>query len=393
MSFQFWYRSLEIFGASQRVRLLFNRSMFRNCSDSDIFLGYKFRISPFPPPSLPWLHDFVISLILNLTPVYLPLATIGNVLSIAVFRRSNMTFISNGFILIAFTDLLVLYIYMLPLYLNFGRYIDSCRVLIFFMNIWIQKCFLTFGHWLLVLVSIEQSVVIFRSKNRKISGCRICCLYISLMIFTSFINLPYFFMGLLHDPVLVRFYNFMNTFDSILTGAVPFVIMFGVDITILTKMCARKRSKQKRRKRKKRDRENEEGKLSTNDIKTNEENNGELDERKRKNVKDAHGHETADHSRTFEGAIVIMALNVAAIFFDIPNSAANFLRANNNDIINATLLLIFTRHTFNFLFYFSSFYFRQEFLKLLCCCRYHSLSRNSPLKTTPLQTITGRLSV
>lgn len=371
--------------------------MSPNCTNSDIFFGYKIRILPSPPPPLPWLHYLMMTLYLNLTPLYLPVATIGNALSIAVFRRPAMSSISNGFILIALTDVLVLYICMLELFFHLKGYMNHCKLLFIFMNIWIRKSFLMFDHWLLVLVSIEQTIAVFRPKKErsklKISGGKICCLYMSLLIFTFFINLPYFFMILLYDPILIKFYNFMNNFDKILTGPVPLMIMFLLDIVIQVKICLKKRRKVRMRKRREGFNQKLGIGLPVSDSETRKENR-EIEKSETIKREDAvYDHESVNHFRVFEGTILILALNIAAILFDTPYSVATFLKTSNSDIVNATILLIFTRHVLNFSFYFFCFRFRQEFSRLLCCCRQHPSAIALPLKTTPLQTVTGRLGI
>lgn len=173
--------------------------MSPNCTNSDIFFGYKFRILPSPPPPLPWLHYLMMTLYLNLTPLYLPVATIGNALSIAVFRRPTMSSISNGFILIALTDVLVLYICMLELFFHLKGYMNHCKLLFIFMNIWIRKSFLMFDHWLLVLVSIEQTMAVFRPKKERAK-------YL-LVRFAVYICLCWFSLSSLISPTFSWFYS------------------------------------------------------------------------------------------------------------------------------------------------------------------------------------------
>ena len=385
-----------------------------SCNGSLPFFGFSMKWRPFPQSPPLWLHDLVEDLFLYLTPVYLVVGTLGNILSVIVFLRPAMKSLAcrSRFILISIMDIIILYGCMFVTFLDFGNFLGFCDLEFVFMNVWIQSSLIMTDSWILVLVTLERTLAIFRplstwtsNENRKRCCSWINSTFIALPFICSFLCLPYLFRPIIEATILFRFYGIVSLINTFLSTAVPFVLILCLDMAILIKLYGsplsgfKKENKnnkyitRKRRlalKKKVRSRPD-----SNNGADTDEEEVTKSKSAKKKKGKAGNSHVTASRKsarfRALQSIKIMLAVDTIAVLLNIPMILLVFLRTTNMSLVYAARFSVYTRHAINFFFYFISSQFRCETMTVLS--RHFRRPVQSGVSTTSLSTVTSRVNM
>lgn len=385
------------------------------CNGSLPFFGYSMIWRPFPVGSPVWLHYLVIDLFLYLTPVYLVVGTLGNLLSITVFLRPAMSTLASRsrFILISIMDVIILYGCMFVVFLDFGNFHRFCDLQFVYINIWIQSSLMMMDVWILALVTLERTLAIFRplstwtgNDNRKKCCSWINGSLIALPFVCFFLCLPQLFRPILQMTILFQFSDIITIINTILSTIFPFILMLCLDIAILIKLYGSpfsglKKEKGKngwmsRKKRRAIKKKTNSPLVSFNDVDTGgEATQDKITKTKRTSIKKTgNSYVTSGRmsarSRALQSVKMILVVDIVAILLSMPMILLLIFRTNNIALVYAARFAIYTRHALNFIFYFISSQFRRETIAVLCR---HFRRPVSSGASTKLSTITSTVNM
>ena len=359
-----------------------------------------------------WQHRIIPIMAAYIIPIYLSVGTVGNITAIIVFHRPGMSAITNGgfFVIVALMDLGILYACLLTDYLIIMQYIHPFSLQGILISDWIKSSMGMLDPWLLVTITAERAVAVFRPLNtwtnkKDVKHCHGCpcgwrfwnfsgVIFIVLFTMCFLFNLPIVFQINLRKGIYISFFKAWLSLQSLLILVVPYMIMLGLDTGILYKLHGSPFAKLNTAKTK----ASRKWWKSVRNVKFGGSIDSEIhrgdDETSRSSDTSRSDHSQSRisagrksiRSRALQSIRLILVMDALSIALNLPMTIVSFLWITDFVAFSICRFVLFARHAFGFLFYLTSGQFREE-LTVMFCKRANFDRRTNAVSNSPLETI------